>query len=195
MKPFGLKFASKEKSFASTLFLCINWLTFPAITVKNFAKAGSDLFFKNYYALIQMKHLSPAFLCLFLYLLPQSGFSQTPNLLISYTNPDGLFVCGSDTLTINIQNSGDAMEAGALLAINLPAGLSYVAGSVTGANQQNISNLASPVYTLPAIIMNGNIQVKVVVTADCNAADWLDSGGLFFATISISGQNSNASVT
>ena len=80
-----------------------------------------------------MKHLNLAFLCLFLFLLPQKIFSQTPNLSISYTKPDGLFVCGSDTLTINIQNTGDAMEAGALLEINLPGGIAYVAGSVSGA--------------------------------------------------------------
>jgi|GEM_PF-2069557 len=123
------------------------------------------------------------------YLLPAQ------NILISYTKSDSLFVCNSDTFTVMVQNNNLAVLTGASLTMNLPSGLTYVAGTVTGAGQQNISNLSAPVFVLPDVPANQSATLKIMVSADCNAADALDAGQLFIANIAVSSALGNAQVS
>jgi len=123
------------------------------------------------------------------YLLPAQ------NILISYSKSDSLFVCNSDTFTVMVQNNNLAVLTGASLTMNLPSGLTYVAGTVTGAGQQNISNLSAPVFVLPDVPANQSATLKIMVSADCNAADALDAGQLFIANIAVSSALGNAQVS
>ncbi len=135
-----------------------------------------------------------AFACLLFAWLPNLVSSQNPNLLLSYKNSDSLFVCGVDTFNVTVQNIGAALPAGAVLNITLPNGVFYVAGSVFGASQQNIGNLQSPVFGLPAIAANSAANIRLLLTATCTAAGVLDAGGLFIANIAVSAPNASAAV-
>ena len=131
-----------------------------------------------------------ALLCAFLPL-----FLPAQNILITYTKSDSLFVCNTDTFSVKIQNNLTAALSGAQLTVGLPAGLSYLPGSVIGASQQNISNLMAPVLGLPDIPANQSVIVKFILSADCDAADVLDAGQLFIANLSVNSPQGNAQVS
>jgi gliding motility-associated-like protein/uncharacterized repeat protein (TIGR01451 family) len=117
------------------------------------------------------------------------------NILISYTKTDSLFVCNTDTFTVNVQNNQVATLAGATLITTLPSGLTYLPGSVTGASEFNIGNLATPSFTLPDVPGNQSLTVKIILSADCAAADVLDAGQLFIANISVLSALGNAQLS
>jgi uncharacterized repeat protein (TIGR01451 family) len=120
-------------------------------------------------------------------------FSQ--NILITYKKSDSLFVCGADTFFIQVANIGTGAVTNASLNVALPTGVTYLPGSVTGATQQNVSNLAQPVFGLPNLASGASVSVALLVTADCEAADKLDAGQLFIANISVQSVAGNASVS
>ncbi len=140
-----------------------------------------------------MKHLKftslIALFCVLTNLLPAQ------NILISYTASDSLFVCNTDIFTVKVQNNEAAPLTGAALTVALPPGLSYVAGTVLGASQQNISNLSSPIFGLPTVPANQSATLTIVLSAECAAADLLDAGQLFIAHISVSSALGNAQVS
>lgn len=142
-----------------------------------------------------MKIIVRAAVCTFFLCISLLLSAQNPNLLLNYQKSDSLFVCGTDTFSITIQNNGGNLAASATLTLTLPNGIQYQPGSVSGATQQNISNLQIPVFSLPAIQTNGTAVVKILLTADCAAADVLDAGGLFLANIAVAAPNASASVT
>ncbi|MFN0215637.1 MAG: gliding motility-associated C-terminal domain-containing protein [Saprospiraceae bacterium] len=139
-----------------------------------------------------MKLLKPSLLVVFFSTF--ATFLSAQNILISYTKSDSLVVCSTDTFTITIQNNLAAPLVGASLTISLPTGLTYVSGSVTGATQTNISNLSEPVFGLPDVLPAQTVTVKIVISADCLAADILDAGQLFIASISVSSLQGSAQV-
>ncbi|MFN0033503.1 MAG: gliding motility-associated C-terminal domain-containing protein [Saprospiraceae bacterium] len=122
-------------------------------------------------------------------------FLSAQNILISYTKSDSLFVCSTDTFTVKVQNNTAQLLMGASLTIDLPAGLTYLPGTAMGASQQNISNLAAPVFGLPDVPPGQAITVKILLSADCAAADVLDAGQLFVANISVASALGNAQVS
>ena len=130
-----------------------------------------------------MKHsLTFAFLalnCLYFTFLPAQ------NVVVSYIKSDSLFVCNTDTFTIKVQNNDVASLTGAAVILSLPQGITYVAGTLNGGSQQNISNLSAPVFGLPDVPANQSATLKVLLLANCNAADLLDSAQLFIAQISL----------
>ncbi|MBV6438759.1 MAG: hypothetical protein EPGJADBJ_00385 [Saprospiraceae bacterium] len=120
-------------------------------------------------------------------------FSQ--NILITYQKSDALFVCGADTFFISVQNTGTNPLTGAALDVALPTGVTYLPGTVAGAAQQNVSDLQHPVFGLPAIASGATASVAMLLTADCAAADALDTGQLFIANLTVQSLSGNASVS
>jgi len=120
-------------------------------------------------------------------------FSQ--NILITYQKSDALFVCGADTFFIQVQNIGAGAMTNGSLTVALPTGVTYLPGSITGAMQQNINNLAQPVFGLPNLASGASASVALLVTANCDAADALDAGQLFIANIAVQSAAGNASVS
>lgn len=133
--------------------------------------------------------LTLALFCLFV----APVFSQ--NILITYQKSDALFVCGADTFFILVQNTGANMLNDATLQVALPAGVTYVPGTVAGATQQNIGNLQQPVFALPGIASGTATPVALLLTADCTAADALDAGQLFIANLTVASPAGTASVS
>ena len=114
------------------------------------------------------------------------------NIVISSPNSDTLTVCNADTFTLQVQNNLAVPLTGALLTTGLPSGLRYVAGTVSGASEQNISNLSAPIFSLPDVLANQLITLKILIHVDCDAADLLDMMQVFVANISISSALGNA---
>lgn len=62
-----------------------------------------------------------------------------------------------DTYKVDIVNNSTTVLSGSTFTVTLPAGMEYVAGTVTGATQSNVSNLQKPIFTV-VNIPSGNIQ-------------------------------------
>ncbi|MEI6898487.1 MAG: PKD-like domain-containing protein, partial [Bacteroidota bacterium] len=97
-------------------------------------------------------HLSVWIFIVFLF-IDYQGFSQ---VVVSPTGkPNSLVTCYSDgVFSLQIANTTGGTMSGAMLALNLPIGIRYTPGSVTGATEFNISNLNQPVFSLPDISNN-----------------------------------------
>ena len=109
---------------------------------------------------------------------------QAQTFQISQSFPNKLYVCGQEKFNISIKNTGQNNAFNNLVSINLPAGLEYIPGSAVGATEDNISNLQQPAFKLGIILAGATIQFSVSISASCNAANLLDAGALFPATIS-----------
>jgi gliding motility-associated-like protein len=107
------------------------------------------------------------------------------NLSIAYQTPDQLVVCSADTLGITIQNNTATSIAGALLELELPAGLEYLPGSTSGASESNISNLEKPVLALPNLAPGVPLTVRVQLSATCGLVDAINSAQLFSALLRV----------
>ncbi|MBL7809481.1 MAG: hypothetical protein JNN28_16800, partial [Saprospiraceae bacterium] len=121
-------------------------------------------------------------------------FLHAQNLQITYQKSDSLFVCGSDTLFIQIQNLLNVPVSDGILTASLPPGIIYVAGSVQGANQLNINNLSNPSFSVPQIAPQQTRQIFLLLTANCQAANLIDAGQLFNAQLSVNSSAGNAQV-
>ncbi|GAA3783108.1 hypothetical protein GCM10022423_44830 [Flavobacterium ginsengiterrae] len=62
-----------------------------------------------------------------------------------------------DTYKVDVVNNSTTALSGSTFTVTLPAGMEYVAGTITGATQSNVSNLQKPVFTV-VNIPSGNIQ-------------------------------------
>lgn len=116
------------------------------------------------------------------------------DIQITYQNSDSLFVCGTDTFFIQIQHQFSNPVADAVVQVNLPVGLQYVAGSAEGATELNINNLSAPSFAMPVLAPQQNHPFFIQITATCDAADLIDAGQLFQALISFTSTSGNAQV-
>lgn len=131
---------------------------------------------------------------LFIGMLGFTSAVMAQNINLSYTHPNALFVCSSDTFFIDISHTSNAPLAGAGLSMNFPAGLQYAIASVSGASEQNVSNLSSPQFGLPDIAVGQVLRVSLLVDATCAAADILDNGQLFIANLMVNSSLGNVQV-
>lgn len=107
------------------------------------------------------------------------------NIGIVYQTPDQLAVCAADTLSITIQNNTGAVLNGALLDLELPAGLQYQPGSVAGAAESNIINPEKPVLALPLLNPGSLATVTVRLYATCGLVPAINSAQLFDLTLRV----------
>jgi gliding motility-associated-like protein len=128
-----------------------------------------------------MKQLSAVVLSLVLFLLSVPVFSQ--NVLITSQNPDGLYVCGSDQMSVKFANTAASGLTNVTATVTLPPGLSYVPGSIASATEQNISNLGAPVFSVGTIGVGADVTFTLNVQANCDLVGAINSGQLFSNTI------------
>ncbi len=129
---------------------------------------------------------------LLLGLLPAA---QAQTLSISYQNPDGLFVCNADECNVTLSNSGAAAATGVKSTLTLPAGITYVAGSVQGAVESNISNPNVPVFSLGDVPAGGSLSFQLTLKAGCDLQAAINSGQLFSNQIAASHAGGNVQAT
>jgi gliding motility-associated-like protein/uncharacterized repeat protein (TIGR01451 family) len=127
-----------------------------------------------------MRQLAILLFCLLL----QATLSAQGAFTLTTLPPDSLFVCGTDTLRFSVTNSGNAAIANINLTIELPSGLEYVAGTVTGVTQANISNLGTPKFTLANLAAGATTDVFFLARANCGLVEAINGGQLFFHKIS-----------
>jgi uncharacterized protein (TIGR02145 family)/uncharacterized repeat protein (TIGR01451 family) len=107
----------------------------------------------------QQVHKRPrTLICLVLYcvLFAGTGIQANAQIMVNATGkPASLVICGTDgTFTLQIANTTGVTMTGATLALDLPPGARYSAGSAVGATELNISNLNQPTFNLPDILNN-----------------------------------------
>ena len=79
-------------------------------------------------------------LYIFLLTISFSSFSQSFTVLTS-TVPSSLNTCNQTQIcTINIENPSSFLLTGIEVIASLPQGINYVAGTVTGATESNVTN-------------------------------------------------------
>lgn len=114
-------------------------------------------------------------------LLGRFLFAQ--NIALGYQNPDALSVCIDDQMTIAVQNSGTAPAANLRVTLKLPNSVTYVAGSVAGAAEANIGNLAAPVFSLNELAAGAQAVLTLNLHAGCPVTAAINSGKEFRNTI------------
>ncbi|MES2591060.1 MAG: gliding motility-associated C-terminal domain-containing protein [Bacteroidota bacterium] len=120
------------------------------------------------------------FLLFFLSLTTLRSFSQSGSVTISQNVPTSVTVCGSTAFSLNVKNITGSNLSGLLLNISMPGGVNYIPGSISsipsGVTQSNISNLQSPIFTVPTLGPFAFITIAFEATVDCNIIAY-QSGG------------------
>lgn len=137
------------------------------------------------------------FIFLFLFFSVQKTFTQC----ISYTLPDTFNVCQSAPLEILITNSNGSNMENINISVEfttesgISCGLRYVAGTVNGGMESNISNLENPVFSM-ADLADGESKILCLeIFAPCSAGDCIDNAELFKNVISLTSSNCDEQVS
>ncbi len=115
----------------------------------------------------------------FLICLGCCSAALSQNLATSFQNPDGLYVCGTDQLSVTLTNSAGSAVTGVRSTIILPAGITYVVGSATGATEFNVANPNAPVFNVADVAIGGSRTITITVKASCALLGEINSGKLF----------------
>ena len=114
------------------------------------------------------------------------GSLSAQNISITYQNPDGLYVCGTDEMSVTLTNTGSTQLADVKATVILPAGITYVAGSVQSATESNIGNPNVPVFNVTDIPVGASRTFRITVKAGCDLVAKINSGQLFSNQIKVS---------
>lgn len=125
-----------------------------------------------------MKHFTLAFLC-FVF----SARLLAQNVVISTQNPSGLYVCGTEQMTVTLQNGAGPAAANLKTTLTFPTGITYVPGTVAGATESNITNLNAPVFALADLAGGASASFTLSLTAGCPVVEAINNGQTFSNTI------------
>lgn len=120
---------------------------------------------------------------------------RAQNVNIEYQNPAAFAVCGTAAFSVTIKNNEPDLLTALTVRIELPAGVSYVAGSVANAAESNISDLSAPVFALPDLPAGSSKSFTLTQEAGCAAVAAINSGLLFTNTITASFAGGNQQIT
>lgn len=102
------------------------------------------------------------------------------NVFVQSTVPASEFtVCNTASFSVTVTNGEPTALAGLAATITFPAGVEYVPGSVAGANQQNISNLQSPMFGLQNLATGALATFSFSARATCALVDSINMGKSF----------------
>lgn len=108
-------------------------------------------------------------------LLPALVFTQT--LTATFTDPPS--ICNASTLELLLTNNqSDPLPAG-ILALSMSACSEYVPGTVTGMQEEDLSDLTNPVFTIPVLGVGESVEIELQQDFPCACLDSLDAGALF----------------
>ncbi|MFY9307582.1 MAG: hypothetical protein WAQ28_00895, partial [Bacteroidia bacterium] len=109
-------------------------------------------------------------------------------ITINSTVPSQLTVCGvSKNYTISIYNPSPFLLTNDTLKLNMPPGIVYQTGSITGpgVTEFNISTPNQPVFLLPNIPTLTNLNISFTAAATCDVMPFLSGGGIIENTVRI----------
>ena len=133
-------------------------------------------------------------LCLFSFELL---FSQT----INYQNPEEFFVCGAASFEFTVINTTGGTLESATVTVDFATnsstscGIIYSEGSVTGAVENNISNLSSPVFQINNLPPGASQAFSIQAEAPCSAVDCIDNAEVFVNKITLNWNGGSTSLT
>ncbi|HOY32595.1 MAG TPA: gliding motility-associated C-terminal domain-containing protein [Bacteroidales bacterium] len=106
-------------------------------------------------------------------------FGQGYMITVSSVLPSEITICGSEkTVEVEILNPSPFNLSNVVLHVTMPVGLNYLAGTVNGATELNITTLNTPVFTLANIPTQGVSKIFFKVTANCLLMDYIAQGNL-----------------
>ena len=104
-------------------------------------------------------------------------FAQGNRLVITSSVPTEMTVCGEQqTFTLQLYNPSPNLLTNVSVAVNMPSGLIYVAGTITGATEQNISDLSNPVFAITDIATLTNRTITFSAGAGCDVMAYMAAG-------------------
>jgi hypothetical protein len=124
-------------------------------------------------------------------------FSQS----ISYQNPDGLSVCGSAPMEVTVNNTTGNVLQNVTVAVEFTTsagtdcGIQYAPGSVSGAQEGNISNLSAPVFQLQNIAGGATVTFTINLEAPCSVGNCIDNAEFFVNEITLNYTGGSTSIT
>ena len=116
----------------------------------------------------------------FFFAVSLSALAQS-KLNTTVTNPSNFYLCiASDYLEVEVRNISTSSVSGIETKITLPAGITYISGSLSGAGigEKNITDLTNPVFSLPNLATTQFSLIKIKLNTPCGASTFLNSGGL-----------------
>ena len=108
------------------------------------------------------------------------AFAQS-KVNITTTLPSSIDVCGtSEIIELDVRNITTGSLSGVDLQLDLPQGLSYVLGSLSGngVSEKTVSNLQKPIFSLPQLGVASSATLKVSLVADCDILSYMSNGGI-----------------
>ena len=112
-------------------------------------------------------------------LFPEMLSANGNKLSISGSVPSQVTVCGAQvTFTVTVSNISASSVTNDTLFVNMPAGMNYVPGSVsgTGVTEQNISVPRSPVFLFPNLAPGAIVNIVFSAYADCDIIAYQAAG-------------------
>jgi gliding motility-associated-like protein len=106
-----------------------------------------------------------------------TGLAQCLKLEIK--DPVGAILCQAATTELLVSNRSNNILSNVNLILKLPGGVTYVAGSVSGAIEGNISQPSSPEFTIANLRINDSIRIKVSIMPGCDLFEKINNGESF----------------
>jgi gliding motility-associated-like protein len=135
---------------------------------------------------------SIALFCLIVGFIP-SIVSQ--NVLILYSTPQNFFVCDTTNFSVTITNNESTPLSNTLTTLNLPSGVAYIPGSVTGGIQSNVTDLQNPVFSLSNVSVGATKMLEVKIRATCALVNAINAGATFTNDIKVAWTGGSKNVT
>ncbi len=124
-----------------------------------------------------MKQFSILFLILILTFT--SSYGQGNMITVNTQLPPSITICGAaQSVSVEIVNPSPFNMSNVTMKVTMPQGLNYVAVSLTGATEFNLTVLNEPVFTLANLPSQGAVMVTFNIAANCQLIDFISQGNL-----------------
>ena len=106
-------------------------------------------------------------------------FGQGNMITVDTQLPYSITICGaSQNVNIELINPSPFNMSNVVLKVTMPVGLTYVAGSISGANELNISNLSVPEFSLNNLSTQATRNITFRISANCQLINFISQGNL-----------------
>ncbi len=111
----------------------------------------------------------------------QYGISQS----ISFINPEKINVCQESVFKVIIVNSDTIDMEDIEVEVSFPCMIKYVAGSILGAEEQNIDNPERPLFKVKKLTTNQEVELTFTLRFPCDIKSCIDNGEILKNTLKL----------
>ena len=122
-------------------------------------------------------------------------FLHAQNVSITYVNPADFSVCDTVGFEVTVANTLADTLFDANLIAEMPAGISYLVGSVVNATEGNIVNLNAPMFNLDTLPPGTSATLTYRAITACTLIDAINSGELFTNIYTVNYASGSNSIT